>query len=623
MIVFCQALFGQAADYFVAAELGHDNNSGLSRAEAWQSIERVNQAQLSAGDTVHLKAGSVWRESLMCQSGVEGRPVTYTSYGQGPKPTLLASVDLCSPDAWVPDGRNIWKTRQDRITGEEPIPSFASKDWSLYCDGEGEASMTTRTGHQGSKVYTLRCRNRGERPTNIQLNCVGIALEPGQCIRYRFRAKATHPFSITDIALIQANHPWASYGVSCRRATDITTDWQEHEVVIRTTLATPVTDGRLSFFIGSSIAEGSEFCFMPLGAELVSCDSLGLDADVGNIIFVPFDPGAANDTRVTNGSPAFAGSLARTNGRSNRATINKAELQKIAGWKRWDRASLTRQGDFYHDPDDNRLYLYSERHPAELYSQIEAAMKRVIVRFQDSTHVTVDGLTIAYTGAHGANGSYCKHGTIRNCEFLWIGGSHLFTQNGSPVRYGNGVEFWDGCEGMTVENNYFENIYDTAMTNQGRGEGEVKDMVWRDNKTFRCEQAYEIWFSNPEMKVDRLFVTGNECVDSGYGWGHVQRPNKNGCHFLAYTLKCKIGDIRYERNTLNNARDAIIWFTNSRLSEFCIDNNTYIQGGKAPDKKKLFRWLGAPAEGVTFDAYRDATGNDQESVLRASDPLNK
>jgi hypothetical protein len=583
-LVLGQAPSGWTAEYFVDAAAGRDGNSGLSPAEAWQSIERVNQARLNAGDTVRLKAGSVWRESLLCQSGAEGQPVTYTSFGEGPKPTLLASVDLCSPEAWVPDGGNIWKTREDKITGNEPIPSFASGDWSLYCDGKGEATMTVGTDDQKGKVYTLRCRNSGERPTNIQLNCVGIALEPGQYIRYRFRAKATHPFSITDISLIQANHPWGSYGALGSRATNITTEWQDHELVFRTTVAIPVTDGRLSFFIGGSVANDSEFSFMPLGAELVRCDSLGLDADVGNIILIP-----------------------------------KGKSEKIAGWKRWDRASLTKQADFFHDPADRRLYLYSEGHPAELYTQIEAAMKRVIVRFLDSTHVTVDGLTIANTGAHGANGSYCKHGTIRNCEFLWIGGSHLYTRNNVPVRYGNGVEFWDGCEGMTVEHNYFENIYDTAMTNQGRGKGAVKDMVWRNNKTFRCEQAYEIWLSNPEMEVDRLLVTGNECIDSGYGWGHVQRPNKNGCHFLAYNLKCIIRDIRYERNTLNDARDAIIWFTNSRLGEFHIDHNTYIQDTEAPDKAALFRWLGVPSEGVTFDAYRDATGNDQSSVLRAKE----
>ena len=581
LIVFGQAASGQAVEYFVDAASGHDDDSGLAPAKAWQSIRRVNQAALRPGDTVRLKAGGVWRESLLCQSGAQGQPVTYTSYGEGAKPALLASVDLCSPDAWVADGPNIWKTREDRISGSQPLPSFAPGDWSLYCDGKAKATMTVGTEEDGRKVYTLRCHRSGELPTNIQFNYLGIALEPGQYIRYRFRAKATRPFVIKDISLMKAHHPWGNYGVLCRRATDITTQWQEHEVVFRTDVATPVTDGRLSFFIGDAVAEGSELSFVPLGAELVNCDSLGLSADVGNIILVP-----------------------------------RGESNKIAGWKRWKRESLAKQGDFFHDPADRRLYFYSEHHPAKVYSQLGAAMKRVVVRLRDSAYVVVDGLTVAYTGAHGANGSYCKHGTIRNCEFLWIGGSHLFDWNGSPVRYGNGVEFWDGCEGMTVENNYFENIYDTAMTNQGRGKGVVKDMVWRNNKTFRCEQAYEIWFSNPEMVVDGLLVAGNQFVDSGYGWGHVQRPNKNGCHFLAYGLKCKISDIRYERNTLDNARDALIWFTNSRLSEFRIDHNTYIQDCAAPDKAKLFRWLGVAKEGVTFAAYRDATGNDRGSVLK-------
>ena len=572
----------QAAEYFVDATLGQDDNSGLSPAEAWQSIGHVNQAPLHGGDTVRLKAGGVWRETLMCQSGLEGQPVTYTSYGEGPKPTLLASVNLRSPDAWIPDGENIWRTREDQITDSQPYPAFASGNWSLYCDGKGAATMTGGTeDDRGRKTYTLHCRKRGERSTNIQVNCIGIALEPEQCIRFRFRAKASNPFVISSISLMQASQPWGSYGTLCSRSTDISTDWQEHELLFRTTVTTPVTNGRLSFFIGDAVPDGAEFSFVPLGAELVRCDSLGLNADVGNLILIP-------------------------EGRS----------EKVAGWKRWDRESLASQGDFFHDPADRCLYLYSQRHPAEFYSQIEAAMKRTIVRFLDSSHVIVDGLTIACTGAHGANGSYCKHGTIRNCEFLWIGGSHLYTRNGVPVRYGNGVEFWDGCEGMTVENNYFENIYDTAMTNQGRGKGAVKDMVWRNNKTFRCEQTYEIWFSNPEMEVDGLLVSGNESVDAGYGWGHVQRPNKNGCHFLAYSLKCKLGDIRYEHNTLNNARDAIVWFTNPRLNEFHIDHNTYIQDGKKPDESKLFRWLGAPADGVTFDDYRTATGNDRNSILK-------
>lgn len=571
----------QAAEYFVDAESGKDSNPGLSVTEPWQSVRQVNQAQLQPGDTVRFKAGGVWRESLDCQSGAEGRPVTYTRYGEGPKPALLASVDLCSPDAWVSDGDSIWKTRDDEIIGSRPFPSFAPGDWGLYCDGKGLATMMASTNAQDEKVYTLRCLKSGERATNIQLNYHGIALEPGQYIRYRFRAKATTPLSIKSIALMRTQSPWGNYGVQLKRSTDINTEWQEHDVVFRTTITAPVTDGRLSFFIGDAITEGNEFSFVPLEAELVDYQSLGLTRDVGNMIL-----------------------------------IAKGQSEKIAGWKRWNRESLKTQGDFFHDSTDQRLYIYSERHPADAYSQIEAAMKRHIVRFGRTAHVVVDGLKIAYTGAHGADGSSCRHGIIRNCEFLWIGGSHLYTRNDTPTRYGNGVQFWNGCENMTVENNYFENIYDTAMTNQGPGEGLVKNMVWRNNKIFRCEQAYEIWFTNAALHVDGLLFSGNECIDTGYGWGHVQRPNRNGCHLLAYRLDCKITDIRYEHNTFNNASDAQIWFFNPRLGDIHINHNTYIQKCPTPQDAKLFRWRGVAKEGVTFSEYREATGNDRDSVLK-------
>lgn len=574
-------MMGQAAEYFVDSAAGRDSQSGLSPAESWQSLRRVNQARLEPGDTVRLKAGGVWRESLICRSGSEGRPITYTSFGEGQKPTLLASVDLCFPDAWVSAGDEVWQTRADRIVDQQPFPPFAPGDWGIYCDGQGLATMTASTNDPEEKVYTLRCLKGGERATNIQLNYLGIALEPEQTIRYRFRARAANPFVINEIALMRAQRPWGNYGVLLKRPPQITREWQDYELLFRTTVPEPVTDGRLSFFIGDTFKDGNEFSFMSLGAELVTYDSLGLSEDVGNIIL-----------------------------------ICKGQSERTAGWKRWDRASLREQGDFFHDPADGRLYFRCRQNPAEVYSQIEAAMKRVIVRFGGSSHVVVAGLTVAYTGAHGANGSGCRHGILRNCDFLWIGGSHLYTRDNVPTRYGNGVEFWNGCEDVTVEHCYFENIYDTAMTNQGNGEGLVRNMTWRNNRTFRCEQAYEIWFSHPQLRVEGLFFTGNECIDSGHGWGHVQRPNKNGCHLLAYNLKCGIADVRCEGNIFNHARDAQIWFFNSRLNEITINHNTYIQDCEKPAEARLFRWVGVAKEGVTFAEYREATGNDQDSVLR-------
>lgn len=37
----------------------------------------------------------------MPKSGEEGRPVTYTTYGKGPKPILQQSVDRSKPGDWV------------------------------------------------------------------------------------------------------------------------------------------------------------------------------------------------------------------------------------------------------------------------------------------------------------------------------------------------------------------------------------------------------------------------------------------------------------------------------------------------------------------------------------------
>jgi hypothetical protein len=249
---------GRAAKYFVDAASGRDSNSGSSADAPWQSVRRVNQARLGPGDTVRFKAGCVWRESLDCRSGIEGRPVTHSSYGEGPKPALQASLDLGSLDAWIAAGSNVWKTCEDSIIDRQPLPSFAPGDWGIYCDGNGLATMAANTDDRNDKVYTLHCLHAGERPTNIQLNYCGIDLQPEKVIRYRFRAKATKPFTVSEIVLMRAQRPWGSYGVLLKPTVQIATDWQDYEVLFRTTIDTPVSDGRLSFFVGKAIANDKD-----------------------------------------------------------------------------------------------------------------------------------------------------------------------------------------------------------------------------------------------------------------------------------------------------------------------------------------------------------------------------
>lgn len=290
----------------------------------------------------------------------------------------------------------------------------------------------------------------------------------------------------------------------------------------------------------------------------------------------------------------------------------RENTEKMAAWKRWSIKELTQQADFYHDTKNDLLYFYSEENPALLYSEMEAAMKHNIFLMHKCEYLIIDGLTAAYTGAHGAQGSNTRNSIIRNCDFLWIGGSHLYTRNEKPTRYGNGIEFWGESRDNLVESCYFEQIYDVAMTNQGPDPCLVRNIVWRDNKIYRCEQAYEFWLSNSESRMQNVVFENNECIDSGFGWCHEQRPDKSGTHILAYAMESKEFDIHYRNNIFNNARIAMIRYYNTRLPEADLNNNTYIQKAENCDKLPLFYWGNIRA---TWEEYREVTGNDKNSTF--------
>ena len=104
------ALPAVAADYYVSNS-GDDENSGTAPADAWQSIARVNSFTIAPGDVIHFKCGGEWRRQLVPSSGSSQGHVTYTSYGDGPKPLLLGSVEMNDSADWQPVGTNLWETR--------------------------------------------------------------------------------------------------------------------------------------------------------------------------------------------------------------------------------------------------------------------------------------------------------------------------------------------------------------------------------------------------------------------------------------------------------------------------------------------------------------------------------
>jgi len=298
--------------------------------------------------------------------------------------------------------------------------------------------------------------------------------------------------------------------------------------------------------------------------------------------------------------------------------VQKGATQKMAAFKRWSIDELRVQGDFFSSPlspaaGPRTIFFYAEKNPAELYGLIEAAPKINTVSVKKPEWYVLDGLAFGYTAAHGIGGAGHSHVRIRNCDFFWIGGGHLYTRNNTPTRYGNGVEFWCAATDCVVEGCRFWQIYDTAMTNQGNEKCCVADILWRNNTVYLCEQAYEIWLSDPESEVNGVTYEGNSSYDCGFGWGHVQRPNKNGTHLLAYRLASKVLKLHVRNNRFCNSADRMIWFFNPRLNEADCNRNVFWQEGADPETQPLFAWSGAHAKGTGFGTYRTATGNDSES----------
>ena len=84
--------------YYVSAS-GNDSNDGLTSETAWKTVNKVNAFEFKPGDGVFFKRGDSWRitEPLSTKEGV-----TYSAYGEGAKPKLIASVDGSGSGKWIP-----------------------------------------------------------------------------------------------------------------------------------------------------------------------------------------------------------------------------------------------------------------------------------------------------------------------------------------------------------------------------------------------------------------------------------------------------------------------------------------------------------------------------------------
>lgn len=125
ILLICSFIYINAAQYYVKNG-GSDALAGTSDALAWATLAKVSASSYSPGDTIYLKRGSIWRESLTNpSSGNSGSWITYKNYGTGAKPQILGS----NTSTWDDRTGNVWSSASTMTN-----PKSLYYDANFYCD---------------------------------------------------------------------------------------------------------------------------------------------------------------------------------------------------------------------------------------------------------------------------------------------------------------------------------------------------------------------------------------------------------------------------------------------------------------------------------------------------------
>jgi len=375
-----------AKNYYIDATNGNDQNNGTSPNSAWQTIGRVNGANLLPGDSVLFKRGEIFRGNLFPQSGSELGYITYCDYGTGNKPKILGSIKRDTPSDWVNESENIWCTTNKqstdsiKTTGHEllPNPDFTtdSKSWYAWSNTANGASTKISRDTVTSDYYSapacgkLECLGSGTGISDIQLWSSGLDIQSAKWYKFSFKARASVPFTIPagNIKIIQNTSPYTSYSSSGSKAIDVTSNWVSYEMYFKSEAT--ATDARVDFFLGNTIPEGTIFFVDSLSFKELERDPGFILVDVGNIIF---------------------------------------NNESGCGIKVKNESDLDSQGEFWYDEKNSSLKIYSVANPSLFYSDIEIAINQHIINENGKSYITYENLDLRYGAAHGIGGGNTHH----------------------------------------------------------------------------------------------------------------------------------------------------------------------------------------------------------------------
>ncbi len=286
------------------------------------------------------------------------------------------------------------------------------------------------------------------------------------------------------------------------------------------------------------------------------------------------------------------------------------------GVKRWKRADLAADLDYFHDGGEGATYLYSTEHPARRFGSVELALRRHIIDQSNRHDIVYENLALRYGGAHGIGGGRVHRIIVRDCDISWIGGGDQYADE-RTVRFGNGVEFWGEARDCLVERCRIWQVYDAAVTNQNLGTVVTQaDIIYRHNVIWDCEFSFEYWNRPAESQTRRIIFEHNTCIRAGGGWGHTQRPDPAGRHLCFYSNSAQTRGLLIRRNIFFEATEHAFdapWWDPAALADrqvLALDENCWWQ-----PQGQMIRFKARRYTAGEFAAYQADTGQEAHSIV--------
>ena len=253
----------------------------------------------------------------------------------------------------------------------------------------------------------------------------------------------------------------------------------------------------------------------------------------------------------------------------------------------------------------SRVSIYSpEGNPAEIYDSIEIVgdYSNFTGGGKGTTNVKFQNLCIVYCGVHNFGSLGITKGfEIEGCIVGYCGGKDLY-QGSKATSLGNCVEFWSQAVDINIHDSYFFQAYDAALTHQGPSgttnannpqscKADYTNIHYENNLIEYCVYDIEA-FSTRDLELQAkspngtftyndVYVKGNICRFTGWGWGSLDRPDKNVWTVFKYDAEGEnntnihVKPLYIENNIFDRARKGIFGISSpeSNKANMIVKNN--------------------------------------------------